>query len=67
MTFKSVLSDMPSLFEPTSSGFRRHVRAVRVTAAVLLVAAIGTAGYATFSAGRAAYRLVAPEPESKDK
>lgn len=57
---------MPGLFDPTSGGFRRHTRAVRVTAAVILVTAFTASGYATFSAGRAAYRMLSGESKTQN-
>ncbi|PNH05700.1 hypothetical protein TSOC_008001 [Tetrabaena socialis] len=65
---------MPNgLFQPDSSGFRRHSRAVRTSAGLILLASIGLAGYVTFRAGRKAYRYLAPPPpdpaqqDSEDK
>ncbi|PNW72645.1 hypothetical protein CHLRE_15g636840v5 [Chlamydomonas reinhardtii] len=53
---------MAGLFEPGPAGFRRQVRAVRVTAGVMLLAGAGLAAYATFSAGRGLFSLVSGQP-----
>ncbi|KAG2428274.1 hypothetical protein HXX76_010424 [Chlamydomonas incerta] len=53
---------MGGLFEPGPLGFRRQVRAVRLTAGVLLLAGAGLAAYGTFAAGRGLYSLVSGQP-----